>query len=389
MTKDINRIAKLVETNAINGRYEHNRRSRRRCIQTNFFIDESAKEQKQKNKKKKKEEEEDEEDEEEERMRRRRKPSSKRKILEDSEDDDGIDTDEKETIRARKRRLVKNHREIKLLRSFVADDEDLEVQQPISIRQSVTPIIEGGDTFSLINELSYDTDDENEGLQATRELVELNYQKAQHLKDEMAYNSLQSLRQNDVFDDEASIDDDEEEEGKKLNVVSVVGNNNNITINNVINQQQQLQPRYQQHHYQQQQQHYWSPSMQPQMHVNHMTSLPLFRYEIPRQYYSMNEVNDLQIGDTYQTPVRTRQREEIIRLEILRIRNSGYCSEKQIEWLNRYEDVLSRKLEMFISGQQLSRTDIDWLRNEKRNRSGNRTPWQLDLITRLLELRIN
>jgi hypothetical protein len=388
MTKDLERIADIVETNAINGMYERNRRSRRRSIPTNFFIEESSKEQKQK---KKKEEEEDEEDEEEERMRRRRKPSSKRKILEDSDDDDGIDTDEKETIRARKRRLVKNHRETKLLKSFVADDEDLEVQQPISIRQSVTPINEGGDTFSLINELSQNTDDENEGLRATRELVELNYQKAQQLKDEMAYNSLQSLRQNDEFDDEASSDDDDE----KQNVVSVVGNNNNITINNVINQQQQLQPRFQQHHCQQQQQHYWSSSMQPQMQVNHMTSLPqiqynhMFRYEQPRQYYSMNEVNDLQIGDTYQTPVRTRHTEDIIRLEILRIRNSGYCSEKQIEWLNRYEDVLSRKLEMFISGQQLSRTDIDWLRNEKRNRSGNRTPWQLDLITRLIELRIN
>ncbi len=308
--------------------------------------------------------------------RRGRKPSSKRKILEDS-DDDSDDDDDIETIRARKRRLMKNHRENELLKSFVvADDEDQEVQQPISIRQSVTSINEGGDTFSLINELSHDTDDENEELRATRELVDNNYQKAQQLKDEKAFDALQSLRQNEVFDDEASSDDDDDDEGKKQNVISVVGNNNNITINNVINQQQQLQPRFQQHHYQQQ--YYCSTTMQPsQLQCNHLS-----RYEQP-QYYAMNQ------DATYQTPVRTRQREDNIRLEILRIHNSGYCSKKQIEWLNRYEGVLSRKLQMFISGQQLSQTDNDWIRNEKRNRCGNRSPWQLDLITRLMELRIN
>ncbi|KAL7459929.1 hypothetical protein ACHAWC_011860 [Mediolabrus comicus] len=383
MTKDFKRIADIVETNAINGRYKQNRRSRRSGIPTNFFINESSKEhnpKKKKNKKKKKKKrEEDEEDEDEERVMRRRKPSSKRRILEDSdEDDDDIDTDEKETIRDRKRRLTKNHRENKLVKSFVVDDEDLlEVQRPISICQSVTPINEGGNTFSLINELSHNTDDENEGLRATRELVDSNYQKAQQLKNEKAFDALQSLRQNDVFDDEASSEDDEEE-GKKRNVISVVGNNNNITINNVINQQQQHQPRYQQHLYQQQQQHYWSPSMKPsQLQCNHLS-----RYEQP-QYYAMNQ------DATYQTPVRTRQREDNIRLEILRIRNSGYCSKKQIEWLKKYEGVLSRKLQMFISGQQLSQSDNNWIRNEKRNRCGSRTPWQLDLLTRLIELRIN
>lgn len=81
MTKDFERIAKWVETNTTNGKYDQIRRSKRTSIPTSFYIDVSSKEQKYKK--------EEVEDEEEERMKRRRtrKPSLKRKVLQDSDDE--------------------------------------------------------------------------------------------------------------------------------------------------------------------------------------------------------------------------------------------------------------------------------------------------------------
>ena len=59
------------------------------------------------------------------------------------------------------------------------------------------------------------------------------------------------------------------------------------------------------------------------------------------------------------------------------------------EWLKKYESILLKKLHGFVTGHRLKETDIDWIKNERRNRSGRMNGFQLDLLQRLLELRLN
>ena len=387
MTKDFHKIADNIETRLRDGalEVEHDDvskgRGKRRKRRTNFygFVNDQSKVQRYRDKRKRSSKRKPkrakrvqplmEDDEETPRIVRSTTSSQRSNVLHDTDDDDD---------------------------SFIDDDVPID---PNSGIDSILPIKKGGTIFSLVNELKYDSDDSSNDLQDTRQVLEEAYTESQQKKRKKQYDELLSLQADEFFDDDLS----DNECNKEVTTI-VRGNNNVVNVTN--NHYTILQPAFHGGYHQQspvyggyqqqsiyggyqQQSVYGGYDQVPAFLVGHAPSAGYNRSLIRQPHTSsfpLVPTTPTVANNLISTPVRTRPMEMRIRgmIETCRVNNSV-----DNEWLKKYESILLKKLHGFVTGHCLKETDIDWIKNERRNRSGRMNGFQLDLLQRLLELRLN
>ena len=384
----INDIALGIEERVNQGCYLHaddesneTLKGKRKRLQTNHYINESARETKVKsssNRQKKT------------KQITKTTPTKKRKnILESDEEDEDDSTVRKAHINRLKRNRIEN-----MMMKNVFDD-DLSLEPSPRSGNDLTPVEKGGTVFNVKTQLDYDSESDGEEKNNIRMRLERSRKVSQQAKLQHHFDELKALREDDCFDDEAS-------EGGEVNT-SVNGNNNviNITNNHIVTnppqnnlpyqyynqppmmlQDQYMNPRFQQTSYPfpEQTPMYHHPSFQNGYH-NYM------RGQIQYQSFPLLQQSAAADPQTIETPVRLRLNEADIRLLIQCCRMENTVDS---DWLNNYERVLNSKLSSMVTGRALSTSDQYWINNNKRyDRRMRLTSVQEDLLFRLIELRIN
>ena len=384
----INNIASEIEERVNQGCYLHaddesneTLKGKRKRLQTNHYINESARETKVKsssNRQKKT------------KQITKTTPTKKRKnILESDEEDEDDSTVRKAHINRLKRNRIEN-----MMMKNVFDD-DLSLEPSPRSGNDLTPVEKGGTVFNVKTQLDYDSESDGEEKNNIRMRLERSRKVSQQAKLQHHFDELKALREDDCFDDEAS-------EGGEVNT-SVNGNNNviNITNNHIVTnppqnnlpyqyynqppmmlQDQYMNPRFQQTSYPfpEQTPMYHHPSFQNGYH-NYM------RGQIQYQSFPLLQQSAAADPQTIETPVRLRLNEANIRLLIQRYRMENTVDR---DWLNNYERILNSKLNGMVTGRALSTSDQYWINNNKRSdRRMRLTSIQEDLLFRLIELRIN
>lgn len=394
MSKNFNRIIQQIQRKAENGDYNHAddddidhhpRRSTRQSVKPCRFVDtqSSVESSLYRDRKKKK------------KTTSRILHNKKRKILYDSDDSDDDESQgnvRREHIKRVRRNMMANRQRehqieehpIDVTDSFPVENEEDEG------RNNYIPICQGGDTFCLREELNISSDDDDDKVtmvQNIRKKVVASYNNAQIAKREAEFSNLQSMRDAKEFDDEVSSDDE-----SVAVKASVTGNNNVVNINN-IRYTAPIPLSYGQQHHDgllNIQPAFWPPPQQRQFNpIGYSWDQPLRAQYVTQSQHSPYQISSFPLqSSNHLTPFRTRTAEMDIRAIIEQWRSSGPSITDNL-WLDKFESVLDKKLRGMVTGNFLSSSDSDWIRNEHRNRSGNRSQLQLDLICRLTNLRIN